>query len=144
VNATPYDPGQALGSIQPQPDYDDFGKPGATRPGGISVGLRHNWLATLWWRDLGVIDGRLVLDVWRQPDGPHAGRLVARVIDWAGYVGYAETTTTRPGWIGTTDVLLLPPSAPGDLHPPHHRRSRSPTPLSQRYWASRPRSAQAA
>ncbi len=76
------------------------------RPGGISVGLRHNWLATLWWRGAGVVDGRLVLDVSRQPHGPHAGRLVATVIDWAGYVGYAETTT-RPGWIGTTDVPLL-------------------------------------
>jgi hypothetical protein len=44
--------------------------------------------------------------VWRQPDGPHAGRLAATVIDWAGYVGYAETTTWH-GWVGTTEVPLL-------------------------------------
>jgi hypothetical protein len=34
VNATPYDPGRALGTVQPQPELDDFGRPAATRPGG--------------------------------------------------------------------------------------------------------------
>jgi hypothetical protein len=106
VNATPYDPGRALGTVQPQPDHDDFGRPTAMRLGGISVGLRHNWLAALWWRGLGVIDGRGILEVRRQPQGPNAGRIIATVIDWAGDVPYAETTT-RPGWVDTTDVPLL-------------------------------------
>jgi hypothetical protein len=40
VNATPYDTGWAFGTVQPQPDHDDFGRPAATRPGGILVGLK--------------------------------------------------------------------------------------------------------
>jgi hypothetical protein len=106
VNATPYDPGRALGTVHPQPDYDDFGKQNVTRLGGISVGLRYNWLATLWWRGLGVVDGRLVLDVRRQPHCPHAGRQVATLIDWAGDTEYGGTTT-RPGWVSSTNVPLL-------------------------------------
>jgi len=106
VNACPYDPRQALGGVQPEPDPDAPWGSEVTRSGGISLGIRHNWLAALWWRGLGVVDGRLILDVWRQPHGPHAGRVVATLIDWAGYAGVWDTTT-RPGWVGTTEVPLL-------------------------------------
>jgi hypothetical protein len=118
VNACPYDTGRALGSVHPRPGPDATPGTEGSEPGGISVGLRHDWLASLWWRGLGVVDGRLVLDVWRQPHdvvdqrptlgvaGVPAGWLLAAVIDWAGYVPYAETTT-RPGWVGVAAVALL-------------------------------------
>lgn len=73
---------------------------------GSRWGCATTGFATLWWRGLGVVDGRLVLDVRHQPHGPHAGRLVATVIDWAGDTEYGETTT-RPGWVSSTDVPLL-------------------------------------
>jgi hypothetical protein len=118
VNACPYDTGRVVGSVHPRPDPDATLGAEAAEPGGISVGLRHDWLASLWWRGLGVVDGRLVLDVWRQPedvvyqraipgvDRVAAGRLLAAVIDWAGDVPYAETTT-RPGWVGVAAVALV-------------------------------------
>jgi hypothetical protein len=118
VNACPDDTGRALGSVHPRPDPDATPGTEGSEPGGISVGLRHDWLASLWWRGVGVVDGRVVLDVWRQPgdvvdqrptpgvDRVPAGRLLAAVIDWAGYVPYAETTT-RPGWVGVAAVALL-------------------------------------
>jgi len=105
INACPYDPGVALGSVEPPPEPDPSAQ-GTARQAGISVGLRHNWLASMWWRGLGVVDGRLVLDVWRHANGPHAGRVVATVIDWAGYAGVFDTTT-KPGWVGTITVALL-------------------------------------
>jgi hypothetical protein len=117
VNACPYDTGRVLGDVHPRPDPDAPPGVEASEPGGISVGLRHNWLASLWWRGLGAVDGRLVLDVWRQPeevvyrrpiagaDQVAAGRLLAAVIDWAGYVPYAEATS-RPGLVGAAAVAL--------------------------------------
>jgi hypothetical protein len=70
--------------------------------GWIQLQVRRRWGETLLWEGLGVVDGRLVLDVRR--DGP---RLLALVIDWAGRTRWATDATTVPGDTAAVEVPLL-------------------------------------
>lgn len=78
---------------------------GEDRGGYAAVRIRHDWLRTLWWAGLGVVDGRTVLDVDRDR---MTGTLRAWLVDWAAPDWRADSadTTTVPGEIGVLAVAL--------------------------------------
>lgn len=79
---------------------EEFGR--QQHGGWIQLRVRRRWGETLLWEGLGVVDGRLVLDVQR--DGP---RLLALVIDWAGRPRWPSDSTTLPGDTAVVEVPLL-------------------------------------
>ncbi len=82
--------------------WSELDEDGRQHGGWIHVDVRRDWGQTLLWEGLGVVDGRLVLDVRR--DGP---RLLGLLIDWAGRTQWATETTTVPGDTAAIEVPLL-------------------------------------
>jgi hypothetical protein len=81
-------------------ENEEFGR--QQHGGWIELQVRRHWGETLLWEGLGVVDGRLVLDVRR--DDP---RLLALVIHWAGRTRWATDVTTVPGDTAAVEVPLL-------------------------------------
>jgi hypothetical protein len=82
------------------PDLDDDGQ--LQHDGWINVTVRREWGRSLLWQGLGVVDGRVLLDV--AMDGPQP---MALLIDWAGRSSWATDSTTVPGDTAAVDVPLL-------------------------------------
>ena len=100
INVVPAASGRdVVGTANPDLDADGVDR------SGLSARIRHDWLRTLWWAGLGVVDRRVVLDVDHDADG----WLRAWVIDWAApHWSLAEprATTTVPGELGALPVPL--------------------------------------
>lgn len=91
--------GRVIGTANPDPDDEGVDR------AGLSARIRHDWLRTLWWAGLGVVDRRVVLDVDHDADG----WLRAWVIDWAApHWSLAEPrdATTVPGELSALPVPL--------------------------------------
>jgi hypothetical protein len=82
------------------PDVDGHGD--KQHEGWIQITVCRNWGPKLLWEGLGVVDGRVVLDV--AGNGPQP---VALLIDWAGRTQWGTDTTTVAGDTATIKVPLV-------------------------------------
>ena len=91
--------GRVTGTVNPDLDEDGVDR------AGLSAQIRHDWLRTVWWAGLGVLDGRTVLDVDHDDEGwPRAW-----VIDWSAphwSLARPRPTTPVPGELGALPVPL--------------------------------------